>query len=152
MCRNMILLGIFTVCEGILLGYLFCAKINAVTISIVATGFLVLGLAAFALTTKMDVTGYKIYVLALFLAIAAIAVVIIIWEYTFNIKLSFVQQVLSAGYLTLFSLYLVFSIQIIQFFRVLSYKEINKEFYLDDYVAACLKVYTDFAFVVMLCC
>eukprot|EP00919_Chromeraceae_sp_WS-2016_P057877 GHVR01137178.1.p1 GENE.GHVR01137178.1~~GHVR01137178.1.p1 ORF type:complete len:226 (+),score=15.64 GHVR01137178.1:97-774(+) len=139
---NMILLGIFTVCEGIALGYL--CHIHEWTIPLVATGLLVLGLAAFALTTKMDITGHEIYLLAVFLAFAAIAIVILIWEFYFNIKLSFVQQMLSAAYLTLFSLYLVFEVQIIQFFRALTYKGLDKEFYVDDYVAACLMVYTDF--------
>eukprot|EP00919_Chromeraceae_sp_WS-2016_P057868 GHVR01137154.1.p1 GENE.GHVR01137154.1~~GHVR01137154.1.p1 ORF type:complete len:164 (+),score=15.53 GHVR01137154.1:532-1023(+) len=152
MFRNMILLGIFTVCEGIALGYL--CHIHEWTIPLVATGLLVLGLAAFALTTKMDITGHEIYLLAVFLAFAAIAIVILIWEFYFNIKLSFVQQMLSAAYLTLFSLFLVFDIQLIQFFRALTYKEIllDKEFYVDDYVTACLMVYADVSAVYSFCC
>eukprot|EP00919_Chromeraceae_sp_WS-2016_P057871 GHVR01137167.1.p1 GENE.GHVR01137167.1~~GHVR01137167.1.p1 ORF type:complete len:126 (+),score=3.24 GHVR01137167.1:97-474(+) len=50
---NMILLGIFTVCEVIVIVKLYNDHIHALNISLVATGLLVLGLAAFALTTKV---------------------------------------------------------------------------------------------------
>eukprot|EP00919_Chromeraceae_sp_WS-2016_P038737 GHVR01092504.1.p1 GENE.GHVR01092504.1~~GHVR01092504.1.p1 ORF type:complete len:215 (+),score=2.97 GHVR01092504.1:224-868(+) len=136
---NIILLGLFTVCEGVLLGYTcLSSPTHGVIVSIMATVVLVFGLGAFALTTKMDFTGCGIYLLAAALAVFSISIVIIICEMYFNIRLTLAHKIMSMVFLVLFSLYLVFDIQIVQ-----GGDDRQACLGVDDYVFGCLTIYID---------
>jgi FtsH-binding integral membrane protein len=60
--RNMILLGLFTLAQGTMLGTL-CAffQASAVLLAVAMTAIVVLALTAFACTTKIDFTGMGMY-------------------------------------------------------------------------------------------
>jgi FtsH-binding integral membrane protein len=136
--RNMILLSLFTLAQGTMLGVM-CAFYDASSI-IMATGMtaiVVLTLTAFARWTTIDFTGMGIYLyvcLIVFILTGFIAGLFVTTLKGFQT----LQLLYAAGGVLLFSCYLVYDTQLI-----VGGKHAKFQFSVDDYVFAALNLYLD---------
>mmetsp|Transcript_16663 Transcript_16663/g.30985 ORF Transcript_16663/g.30985 Transcript_16663/m.30985 type:complete len:247 (+) Transcript_16663:76-816(+) len=128
---NYILLGCFTVTEGLLVG-IVCSfyTANSVLIAVFATAALVGGLTAYAMYTKRDFTGYGIYLFA------ALCVLMIFGVFLMFFNFPFMHKVYCCLGILIFSFYLIYDTQLIMG---------NGELCLtvDDYVFGALQLYID---------
>ena len=128
---NYILLGIFTFCEAYLASITTTiTDPQLVAIAAGLTAVMVTGLALYALFTKSDFTkcGGTLFVFAL-LVIAASIIGIFIRGF-------FIELLISVATLTLFSLYLIYDIQLLVGNKENKYSS-------DDYIIAALQIYLD---------
>lgn len=128
---NYLLLGAFTVTEGILLGVI-CAHytLGSVLFAFVATAALVGGLTAFAVYTKRDFTGMGPYLFA------ALMVLILFGLFSMLLPFPQMQTVYGCFGILLFSFYLIYDTQLIMGKGELAIG-------IDDYVFAALQLYID---------
>jgi protein lifeguard len=104
---NLILLGIFTIAESILLGAISASyKVDTVLIAVGITAVVVVGLTIFSFQTKIDFTGLGTYLFVAFLVLFAFSILALIIR---SKILNIVYAALGAG---LFSMYLVFDTQL----------------------------------------
>ena len=100
---NFILLGLFTICEAMLISYttFYYNKQNILTAALL-TLFLFIGLTTYACTTKKDFTYMGGILFALIFVLIGIGIIAMI----FPIKL--IQMIYCFGGLMLFSVYLIY--------------------------------------------
>jgi len=129
---NMILLLVFTLMEGLLVGCISSVyKTDTVLIAAGITFFVVVGLTLFSFQTKIDFTGFGTYLFVFGLVLFGFGIFSIIFR---SQIMSIVYAALGAG---LFSMYLVFDTQLIMG---------GKHKYSmspEDYVMAALSLYMD---------
>jgi len=136
--RNMILLSLFTLALGTMLGVM-CAFYDAplVLLATAMTAAVVLTLTAFAKYTTIDFTGMGMYLyvcLIVFILSGFIAGVFFATVDNFQT----IQLVYATGGVLLFSCYLVYDTQLI-----IGGKHAKFQFSVDDYVFAALNLYLD---------
>lgn len=129
--RNYILLGGFTVTEGVLVG-IICSRydVKSVFLAVLLTAVLVLALTIYAKTTKRDFTGLGAYLFVFLLAFMCFGVLCIFFPFPF------MQNVYCAVGILLFSLYLIYDTQKIMGKGALALTE-------DDYIFGALTLYMD---------
>ena len=134
--RNMILLGIFTVAEGLFLG-VFCCFFDATAVLMAAgiTAAVVIALTAFATFTTIDFTGMGMYLYAALIALILCGLFGGIFIGTVESFRNF-QYLYACGGVVLFSLYLVYDTQLI-----VGGQHKKFQFSVDDYVFAALNIY-----------
>jgi len=137
---NYIVLLIFTVCQGILLGVVVpFYKVEAVGFAVLMTSIVTLGLSAFACQTKYDITGKWGWIVGGLLTLLAFALVLTLFSWWIPSGSLRVLQIVYAGLGCLvFSAFLVYDTQMI-----VGGKHRRFQFGLDDYVFAALSVYLD---------
>lgn len=129
---NLILLGIFTIAESILLGAISASyKVDTVLIAVGITAVVVVGLTIFSFQTKIDFTGLGTYLFVAFLVLFAFSILALIIR---SKILNIVYAALGAG---LFSMYLVFDTQLMMGGK--HKYSISPE----EYIIACLNLYLD---------
>lgn len=129
---NLILLGVFTLLESILVGAISSQyKTDTLLIAAALTTIVVLGITAFAFQTKIDFTGAGIYLFVAGLVLMGFGLVSVF------VRSPMMNILYAAGGTALFSFYLVFDTQL-----MLGGKHkfsISPE----DYVMAALNLYVD---------
>lgn len=104
---NIILLGIFTVAESMLLGAISASyNVDTVLIAVGITAVVVIGLTIFSFQTKIDFTGLGTYLFVAFLVLFAFSILCLIIRSKIT---NIIYAALGAG---LFSMYLVFDTQL----------------------------------------
>lgn len=128
---NLILLGGFTVCEGMLVGIL-CSfyTLTSILFAVGATVLLVGGLTCYAMVTKKDFTGYGPYLFA------ACICLMIFGIFTMFFPFPFMHKVYCCFGIMLFSFYLIYDTQLIM-------GKGELRIGVDDYVFATLMLYLD---------
>lgn len=128
---NYILLGVFTLAESFLVSC-STAFVDANTVFIAAalTATVVVALTVYAMTTSRDITmcGGFLFAFGALLFVAAIL--------SFFIRSHIFSIVIAAGSLCLFSLYLIYDVQLIMGDKKYAYG-------IDDYIVAALMLYID---------
>ncbi|KAF4703557.1 Transmembrane BAX inhibitor motif-containing protein 4 [Perkinsus olseni] len=142
LCRsyphNYIALGIFTVCEGIMLGFITSIyTISSLLLTVGITCLVMGGLTIFAMTTKRDfTTGLMPYLFAGVLTLLLFGLLLMI----FHPKGSSYWYAVYGGLGALvFSAYIVFDTQLI----CGRGEHLGMDFTIDDYVIAALSIYLD---------
>jgi len=129
---NFIFLGIFTVCEGYLIGSV-CAmyEVEEVLMAIGITVFITFGLVVFAMQTKLDFTGLSGALLVMLLALFCFGILAMLFQ---DRILNIVYASLGA---LLFGFYLVFDVQMMM--------GGNHKFSIspEEYIFAALNIYLD---------
>ncbi|RNA43099.1 lifeguard 1-like, partial [Brachionus plicatilis] len=129
---NIILLMVFTVFESILVGAISAVySINTVFIALGITSVVVIALTIFAFQTKIDFTGYGIYLFVFAIVLFVFGIVAAILR---SQILNILYAALGAG---LFSFYLVFDTQL-----MLGGNHKNS-ISPEDYIFAALNIYVD---------
>eukprot|EP00919_Chromeraceae_sp_WS-2016_P076206 GHVR01180126.1.p1 GENE.GHVR01180126.1~~GHVR01180126.1.p1 ORF type:complete len:211 (-),score=13.41 GHVR01180126.1:97-729(-) len=132
---NYIMLSVFTVAEGMLLGTIVgFTDFYAVGIAALVTFLIVVALTAFACQTKYDFTGMGPYLFILLVSLIIFGFVAGIFFSSFGI-LQIVYAYIGA---LLFSMYLVYDTQLI-----VGGKNRKHQFSVDEYVFAALNLYLD---------
>jgi len=128
---NYLLLGGFTVTEGVLVG-VCCTQytVTSVLFAVVATAALVGGLSLYAVFTKTDFTGCGPYLFA------ACLVLLIFGLFTAFLPFPFAHKIYCCLGILLFSFFLIFDTQLIMGKGEYSLS-------IDDYVFAALQLYID---------
>lgn len=128
---NMILLGLFTICEAFLIGMITSFFGTAVVlIAFLVTACAVIGITIFSCQTKYDITGKGTYLFVLLITVAVLALVGGLWH-------NQIVHLVIAGFASLiFSAYLMYDIQMIMGGRSHSISP-------DEYVFAALTLYLD---------
>lgn len=136
--RNMILLSLFTVAQGTMLGVM-CAFYDASSIIMAAgmTAIVVLTLTAFARWTTIDFTGMGIYLYVCLIVFVLTGIIASVFVTTLK-GFQTLQLLYAAGGVLLFSCYLVYDTQLI-----VGGKHAKYQFSVDDYVFAALNLYLD---------
>jgi len=134
----MILLSLFTVAQGTMLGVM-CAFYDASSIIMAAgmTAIVVLTLTAFARWTTIDFTGMGIYLYVCLIVFVLTGIVASLFVTTLQ-GFQTMQLLYAAGGVMLFSCYLVYDTQLI-----VGGKHAKFQFSVDDYVFAALNLYLD---------
>lgn len=128
---NYILLGLFTLAEGFLIGAVVATyDVVPVLIAFFLTAGVTLGLTIFAMQTKIDFTVLS------GVLFSALIVLILMGFLSIFLKTQFLNLLYAGGGTLLFSAYLVYDVQLIAGGR-------KYEFSVDDYVPAALAVYLD---------
>jgi len=128
---NYLLLGGFTITEGMLVGVI-CSMytLPSLLACVFATGVLVVGLTLYAVTTKTDFTTLGGYLFA------ALLVLMIFGVFTMFLPFPFMETVYCCLGILVFSFYLIFDTQMIMGNGELKIG-------IDDYVFAALQLYID---------
>jgi FtsH-binding integral membrane protein len=134
----MILLSLFTVAQGTMLGVM-CAFYDASSIIMAAgmTAIVVLTLTAFARFTTIDFTGMGIYLYVCLIVFILTGIIASLFVTTLK-GFQTLQLLYAAGGVLLFSCYLVYDTQLI-----VGGKHAKFQFSVDDYVFAALNLYLD---------
>lgn len=138
--RNLIILGLFTVCESVFLG-IVSAQYTAISVCMAAgaTAVVVGVLTLFACKTSMDFTGIGMY---LYAALSCMIIFSFIAPLMFWGLSASSAQMVQTGYACVgclvFSVYLVYDTQLI-----LGGEHKKFQFEVDDYVFAALNIYLD---------
>ncbi|CEM17696.1 unnamed protein product [Vitrella brassicaformis CCMP3155] len=135
---NYILLGLFTVAEGFLIGVVCAVSDPAIVlVALSLTLGIVIGLTLFAFQTKYDFTSWAPYLFVVALGFFLTGLMMgIMGMFGVHIKL---LHILYCGFgVILFSIYLVFDTQMI-----VGAKHARFEFSVDDYCFAALMLYID---------
>jgi len=129
--QNYLLLGSFTVCEGIVVGVI-CAQYTAgsVLLAVVATAVLVAGLTAYAMYTKTDFTGMGAY---LFVGLMVLMMFGLVCMF---LPIPFMRTLYCCIGILLFSFYLIYDTQLIMGNGALQLE-------IDDYIMGALQLYLD---------
>jgi len=137
--RNMILLSLFTLAEGTMLGVM-CTFYDASSILMAAgmTAVVVLTLTAFARYTTIDFTGMGIYLYVCLIVFVLTGFIAGLFVGLLGGNFQTLQLVYAAGGVLLFSCYLVYDTQLI-----VGGKHSKFQFSVDDYVFAALNLYLD---------
>jgi len=135
--RNMILLGLFTVAEGLFVGTM-CAFVqgSAVLLGIGMCAGVVLGLTAFACTTKIDFTGMGAYLFAALLVFVMFGFIASLFGFSGHGNT--LQLLYACAGCLIFSMYIVYDTQLI-----LGGQHKKFQFEVDDYIFAALNLYLD---------
>lgn len=129
---NMILLLVFTVLESLLIGCICIQyKMDTLLIAVVITFAIVVGLTLFAFQTKIDFTGFGVYLFVFGLVLMLFGLISIILR---SNLLNILYAAFGAG---LFSMYLVFDTQL-----MIGGKH-KYSISPEDYVFASLNIYLD---------
>lgn len=129
--QNFLLLFGFTMTEGVLVGVVCSAyTMTSVFYAVSATGFLVLGLSLFAVTTKSDFTGMGGYLFA------GCLVMMLFGFLMMFVHVPFMKTLYCCFGVLLFSFYLIFDTQMIMGNKGLCIG-------IDDYIFAALQLYID---------
>jgi FtsH-binding integral membrane protein len=131
--HNMIFLGLFTVCEGWLVGAICSTyQVTEVLIAVGVTAGVVLALTVFAMQTKIDFTAWGGALLAVLVVFVLVGLVAAFFPQTRTVRLVYA----SVGAI-IFSLYIVFDTQMMM--------GGNHKYSLDpeEYVFASLNLYLD---------
>lgn len=129
---NMILLFVFTLLESLLVGCISAQyKTDTIFIALGITAAVVIGLTIFAFQTKIDFTGFGIYLFVFALVLMLFGIIAIIMR---SRVLHILYAAFGAG---LFSMYLVFDTQL-----MLGGKH-KYSISPEDYVIAALNIYID---------
>jgi len=128
---NYLLLGGFTITEGLLVGVV-CASytVDSVVFAVFATGVLVFGLSMYAMTTKSDFTGMGPYLFA------GMLVLMMFGLFAFFLPFPIMHKIYCCIGILLFSFYLIYDTQMIMGKGELAIG-------IDDYVFAALQLYMD---------
>lgn len=130
---NYLILGGFTICEGLLVGMATIQfTTNSVLIVVGITAVVVCSLIAFAFQTKYDFTGYGPYLMV------ALLVMILMGFIMMFFSTPFLHTLYSAFGAMLFSFYIVYDTQLI-----VGGKNAQYSFSVDDYCLAALNIYMD---------
>lgn len=128
---NIILLFLFTLCEGILVGAVSATyDTNVVLMAAGVTTAVVAGLTLFAMQTKHDFTTAGGCLMSLLFTLLAVSLM------QFFLRLPWLHLAISAGGAALFSVYLVFDIQLMMGSGAVAISP-------DEYVFAALNLYLD---------
>ncbi|KAL6752264.1 inhibitor of apoptosis-promoting Bax1-domain-containing protein [Haematococcus lacustris] len=128
---NLVFLFAFTACESVLVGAASATyDTHVVLLAVGITAGVVMALALFALQTKLDLTAAGGALLAL---LATLIIASIVQSF---VHVSWLQLLISAGGALLFSVYLVFDIQLLMGSGAVSISP-------DEYVYAALALYLD---------
>lgn len=129
---NIILLMLFTAFESVLIGAISTLyKINTVFMAIVITSVIVIALTIFAFQTKIDFTGWAIYLFVFSIVLFAFGALTII------LRSQFLNILYAASGACLFSFYLVFDTQLM----LEGYHK--NSFSPEEYIIAALNIYID---------
>lgn len=136
--RNMILLSLFTLAQGTMLGVM-CAFYDASSILMAAgmTAVVVLTLTAFARWTTIDFTGMGIYLYVCLIVFVLTGILAGLFVRSLE-GFRTMQLLYACGGVLLFSCYLVYDTQLI-----VGGKHAKFQFSVDDYVFAALNLYLD---------
>eukprot|EP01046_Picozoa_sp_COSAG06_P068712 COSAG06_NODE_18399_length_889_cov_1.579747_1_plen_243_part_10 len=137
--RNMILLSLFTLAEGTMLGVM-CTFYDASSILMAAgmTAVVVLTLTAFARYTTIDFTGMGIYLYVCLIVFVLTGFIAGLFVGLLGGSFQTLQLVYAAGGVLLFSCYLVYDTQLI-----VGGKHSKFQFSVDAYVFTALNLYWD---------
>lgn len=139
---NYILLGIFTIAESILVGFVSIQYTQASVIMVLAiTAIVVLSLTLFACQTKYDFTGFAPYLFCFAMVLFGFGLVLSIASLcgaTASPAFQAMRLLYAIGGALLFSMYLVFDTQMI-----VGGKHSKFRFSLDDYCMAAIMLYLD---------
>merc|ERR1719245_1736700 len=129
--QNYIILGGFTVTEGVLVG-VFCPlyTLSSILFAVLATAAIVGGLSCYAMITKRDFTGMGPYLFA------ACIVLIIFGIFAAFFPCPFMEKVYNCLGILLFSFYLIYDTQMIMGKGSLALS-------IDDYCMGALQLYID---------
>ena len=132
--RNYIILGLFTLTQGFLVGVL-SSRYSAELVLTAAgcTALVVGGLSLFALQTKYDFTGKGSYLFAAGLALLCCSFIGIFFR-----QMPWMRVAIACGFLLLFCLYLVYDTQLI-----VGGKDRQYELGIDEYCFGALILYID---------
>ncbi|RNA44168.1 lifeguard 1-like [Brachionus plicatilis] len=129
---NMILLMVFTLLESLLVGCISAQyETDTIFIALAITAVVVVGLTVFAFQTKIDFTGFGVYLFVFGLVLMVFGIISLIWR---SEVLNILYAAFGAG---LFSLYLVFDTQL-----MLGGKH-KYSISPEDYIMAALNIYVD---------
>jgi len=128
---NLILLGAYTVCQGFLVGLMSSFyRVDEVIYAIGITGAIVFGLAIYASTTKEDFTMKGGMMVSMLMALTIGSIVSIFY------RGEFFNFILAVGGAAVFSMYIIYDLQMIIGDRKLSISP-------EEYIFAALNLYVD---------
>eukprot|EP00919_Chromeraceae_sp_WS-2016_P012348 GHVR01028819.1.p1 GENE.GHVR01028819.1~~GHVR01028819.1.p1 ORF type:complete len:165 (+),score=12.99 GHVR01028819.1:77-571(+) len=135
---NIICLFAFTATEGLLVGGMCLVyDLQAVGITLLVTSVVVAVVTIFAFTTDIDFTKYGSYLMVACLGFFAASMVLMLTQWFMPVMPLF-NKLLAAGGAVLFSVYLVYDVQL-----VVGGKHHSYQLEVDEYVFACMLVYMD---------
>lgn len=139
---NYILLGLFTIAESILVGFVSIQYTQASVIMVLAiTTIVVLSLTLFACQTSYDFTGFAPYLFCFAMVLLGFGLVLSIASLcgaTASPAFKAMRLLYAVGGALLFSVYLIFDTQMI-----VGGKHAKFKFSLDDYCMAAIALYLD---------